>query len=195
MSRNPFFFCDLTVTKNDGVAAPVAQILARRHSAGRIRTAVTYAQGYHGELLNKPGYVVSALQDGWKVPKWCYRPELAKNGPKQPSEAQSLPDPTSDIPPDWEDRRRKSLHAELWNQVCSIIQGNIQPQSFATWFQPCYISRVSEGTVTLAAPNRFFAEWLGEHYLWLIRRTLDEVDESIQRVNIEDPTAPTSGYR
>ena len=89
----------IEVLQDAGIAAPVAQVLACRHSAGRIRATVTYAEGYCGELLNKSGYVVSALQNGWELPKWCYRPEPAKNDTqKQPSETRSLPALTPEIP-------------------------------------------------------------------------------------------------
>ena len=59
----------IEVLQDAGVPAPIAQVLAHRHSEGRIQAAITYAKGYRGELLNKPGGVVSALQNGWKLPK------------------------------------------------------------------------------------------------------------------------------
>ena len=180
----------IEVLQDAGVVAPVAQVLARQHSAGRIRAAVAYADGYRGELLNRPGYVVSALQDGWKLPKWCFRPVPAKNEAQEgPSKPRPLPDPASNIPLDWEDRRRESPYADLWDEVCGIIEGKVHPESFATWIQPCYISGVSEGTVTLAAPNRFIAEWLEEHYLWLLQWTLREMDESVREVMVTSPTS------
>ena len=167
-----------------GIVAPVAQVLARRHSTGRIQAAVTYATGYRGDLLNKPGYVVSALQGGWKLPGWCFKHETRLEAPKQPVESYSAPDMS--IPPDWEDRRRESPYEDLWNQVCDIIKAKIQPQSFAMWIQPCYISVVSEGVITLAAPNGYIADWVEEHYLWLIQREFREVVESNQKIRITE---------
>ena len=113
---------------------------------------------------------------------------MSSKGQKQPSETQSLPDLASGIPPDWEDQRKESLYADLWDQMCSIIQGKIQSQSFTMWIQPCYISSVSEGTATLATPNGFIAEWVEEHYLWLVQWTIKEVDENIQEVTVMSST-------
>lgn len=184
--------CALEALQDAGVAGLVAQVLATRHSIGRIQAAVNYAQSYRGELLNKPGYVVSALQNGWKLPKWCYRTESAKIDIQELSAAPQVPSPSaggwlhpaSDIPPGWEDWRRGSPHAELWEQVCDAIEGKIQPESFTAWIQPCYISGLSEGTVTLAAPNQFITEWVEEHYLWLVQRIFIEMDRSIRNVTI-----------
>jgi hypothetical protein len=176
------------ILQDVGVAVPMAQTLACKHSVGRIEAAVTYAKGYRGELLNKPGYVVSALQNGWKLPKWCYKPEMPQTIQEPPSEARSMPDPTI-VPLDWESRRQKSPYADLWSQVCTVIQSKIQPQSFETWIQPCYISEISEDTVMLAAPNKFVAEWVEEHYLWLVRISLRDVNEGIQEIRIAEPTS------
>lgn len=167
-----------------GIAAPVARVLAQRHPEKNIQAAVAYARGCRGELLNKPGYVVSALQNGWKLPGWCYKPERVENDAQKPlSPSQTPPlsvggwlDPASDIPPDWDDRRRESPYDELWGRVCEAIKGKIQPESFATWIEPCFIEEISEGTVTLAAPNRAIAEWVEEHYLWLIQTIIGEMN-------------------
>ena len=52
----------------------------------------------------------------------------------------------------------------MWNDALVYIQEKVPRQVFETWFTPVVLDRIEETTAYLAVPNKFFGEWLGEHY-------------------------------
>jgi chromosomal replication initiator protein len=64
----------------------------------------------------------------------------------------------------------------LWGQVLSRLRDQIEsPQTFETWFRPIAPLALCPELVELEVPNPFFVDWLHEHHLPLLRRTLNEV--------------------
>lgn len=61
-----------------------------------------------------------------------------------------------------------------WSRCLQSIQGKIQPQSFATWFAPISARSLTAEEALIEVPNSFFADWLEEHYAWLILSTIQE---------------------
>ncbi|MGA2192580.1 MAG: chromosomal replication initiator protein DnaA, partial [Nitrospirota bacterium] len=66
---------------------------------------------------------------------------------------------------------------DFWSEVKRVISREISRQNFDTWIKPVRMQSISEGGVILGVPNRFFKEWLLEHYLDLLTRILKEVLE------------------
>ena len=52
----------------------------------------------------------------------------------------------------------------MWNDALVYIQEKVPKQVFETWFTLVVLDRIEETTAYLAVPNKFFGEWLGEHY-------------------------------
>ncbi len=52
----------------------------------------------------------------------------------------------------------------MWNDALLYIQEKVPKQVFETWFTPVVLDRIEDTTAYLAVPNKFFGEWLGEHY-------------------------------
>jgi len=52
----------------------------------------------------------------------------------------------------------------MWEDALVYIQDKVPKQVFETWFTPVVLDRIEETTAYLAVPNKFFGEWLGEHY-------------------------------
>lgn len=65
----------------------------------------------------------------------------------------------------------QDCHA-VWNGCLDVIRQEISEQSFRTWFEPIRPLRLQENTLTLQVPNRFFFEWLEEHYLTVLRKSI-----------------------
>ena len=65
----------------------------------------------------------------------------------------------------------QDCHA-VWNGCLDVIRQEISEQSFRTWFEPIRPIRLQENTLTLQVPNRFFFEWLEEHYLAVLRKSI-----------------------
>ena len=67
------------------------------------------------------------------------------------------------------------MHLKHWGNCLSLIKTRIGVQSFTTWFKPIKPIEYKEKTLTLEVPNKFFYEWIEEHYINL----LDEVIKSV----------------
>jgi len=60
----------------------------------------------------------------------------------------------------------------VWNNCLLIIKDNIPAQSFKTWFEPIKALRLDGNVLTIQVPSLFFYEWLEEHYVGLLRKTV-----------------------
>ena len=60
----------------------------------------------------------------------------------------------------------------VWNDCLQIIKDNIPAQSFKTWFEPIKALRLEGNVLTIQVPSLFFYEWLEEHYVGLLRKTV-----------------------
>lgn len=60
----------------------------------------------------------------------------------------------------------------VWESCLQIIKDNIPTQSFKTWFEPIIPLRLEESVLTIQVPSLFFYEWLEEHYVGLLRKTV-----------------------
>jgi len=67
------------------------------------------------------------------------------------------------------------MHLKHWENCLSLIKSKIGVQSFITWFKPIKPIEFKGKTLTLEVPNKFFYEWIEEHYIKL----LDEVTKSV----------------
>ncbi|MBR2298810.1 MAG: chromosomal replication initiator protein DnaA [Bacteroidales bacterium] len=66
-------------------------------------------------------------------------------------------------------------HINVWEDSLLIIKDIISPQSFRTWFEPIRAINLEGSTLTLEVPSEFFREYLEEHYLDLLSKTLRRV--------------------
>ncbi len=60
----------------------------------------------------------------------------------------------------------------VWNECLSFIKDNIQPQAFKTWFEPIKPVKLSDNSLSVQVPSKFFYEWLEEHYVKLLKVAL-----------------------
>lgn len=60
----------------------------------------------------------------------------------------------------------------VWNQCLAFIKDNIQPQAFKTWFEPIQPIRLTDASLSVQVPSKFFYEWLEEHYITLLKVAL-----------------------
>jgi chromosomal replication initiator protein len=64
------------------------------------------------------------------------------------------------------------LHIEVWERCLKVIKDNINYQSFKTWFSPIKSVRLDNNVLTIQVPSQFFYEWLEEHYIHLLKKTI-----------------------
>lgn len=60
----------------------------------------------------------------------------------------------------------------VWKNCLKIIKDNVTPQSYKTWFEPIKPVQVKDDVLTIQVPSQFFYEWLEEHYVQLLRKTI-----------------------
>ncbi len=60
----------------------------------------------------------------------------------------------------------------VWASCLSVIKDNISHQSFKTWFEPIKAVKLENDVLTIQVPSQFFYEWLEEHYITLLKKTV-----------------------
>ena len=61
---------------------------------------------------------------------------------------------------------------ELWERTTGILKEAINPRSFQTWFAPVKPIDLVNSTIILGVPNKFFQEWIDNHYAKILRNAL-----------------------
>ena len=60
----------------------------------------------------------------------------------------------------------------VWRNCLFFINDNIQPQAYKTWFEPITAVKLSENSLSIQVPSKFFYEWLEEHYVKILKVAL-----------------------
>ena len=63
-------------------------------------------------------------------------------------------------------------HIAVWNNCLQIIENNIDPQKFNTWFKPIRPVSLVDSTLTVEVPSDFFRDYIEGAYLDLLKLTL-----------------------
>jgi chromosomal replication initiator protein len=66
----------------------------------------------------------------------------------------------------------KKEYIDVWERCLNIIKDNVQYQSFSTWFEPIVPIKLEHSVLTIQVPSQFFYEWLEEHYIDLLKKTV-----------------------
>jgi chromosomal replication initiator protein len=85
----------------------------------------------------------------------------------------------------------------IWNESLEIIKENINPRSYQTWFAPLKAVSMTDSSIILSVPNKFFCEWLDNHYLTLLKNAVAQVAGQSLSIKYEildeQPYSPYSG--
>ena len=60
----------------------------------------------------------------------------------------------------------------VWNNCLEFIKDNIQPQAYKTWFEPIIAVKLTDKSLSIQVPSKFFYEWLEEHYVKILKVAL-----------------------
>ena len=63
-------------------------------------------------------------------------------------------------------------HEQVWENCLNVIKDNINQQSFNTWFKPIKPIKLDDSVLTIQVPSQFFYEWLEEHYIDILKKTI-----------------------
>ena len=61
---------------------------------------------------------------------------------------------------------------KIWNNCLIFIEDNIQRQAYKTWFEPIVPIKITENSLSIQVPSKFFYEWLEEHYVKILKVAL-----------------------
>jgi chromosomal replication initiator protein len=59
-----------------------------------------------------------------------------------------------------------------WQDALAYIQGKVPKQVYDTWFTPIHLERIEDSTAQLGVPNKFFGDWLSQHYRTLLAEAI-----------------------
>ena len=65
----------------------------------------------------------------------------------------------------------------LWSKVTDSLRERITPQNFDIWIKPIQFLSMDGENVELQVPNRFFKDWIAEHYATHIKEVLSFITE------------------
>lgn len=63
-------------------------------------------------------------------------------------------------------------HTKLWQNCLFDIRKNVDERSYNTWFKPIKAIRLTDKTLTIQVPNKFFYEWIEENFIDLLGKIL-----------------------
>ncbi len=72
---------------------------------------------------------------------------------------------------------------EAWTKTVEAIEIKVGNQIFDLWFRPLKLIQLQDRQIALEVPNKFFKEWIEDHYPGLISETIKEFlerDVSVQ---------------
>jgi chromosomal replication initiator protein len=74
---------------------------------------------------------------------------------------------------------------ELWNQALIEVKERIGKQNYDTWIKPIRFAARNKSEIKLEVPNKFFRDWLTEHYLTQIEDIVSSLAKDSVRVVFE----------
>lgn len=78
----------------------------------------------------------------------------------------------------------------VWNSCLAFIKDNITPQAYKTWFEPIQAVKLNDKALSIQVPSKFFYEWLEEHYVKLLKvslnRTLGDQAKLVYVIKMEN---------
>lgn len=63
----------------------------------------------------------------------------------------------------------------VWGEVLEYLETKVPKQVFDTWFTPVRLQAVDDTCARLEVPNKFFGEWLSQHYATLLSEAFNAI--------------------
>ncbi len=80
---------------------------------------------------------------------------------------------------------------QLWEKIKELLRYKLSSDSFEVWIEPLIYQGYENNTLFLSCPNQFFATWVRDNYLPLIKDDLEGqgINLTIKFIPVEVPTA------
>lgn len=81
----------------------------------------------------------------------------------------------------------------FWKKSVDIIKEKVTKQNFDTWISPVRINALEASGVELSVPNRFFRDWLAEHFMDVIKDSVSSVSGVPMSIRFVIDKTPVQG--
>jgi chromosomal replication initiator protein len=71
-----------------------------------------------------------------------------------------------------------SKKKESWDQIIGALGSKLNKGELRTWFSRTSLTKLDSNTAIIEVPNKFVANWLSEHYLTDLKKTIKRVTKS-----------------
>jgi chromosomal replication initiator protein len=65
-------------------------------------------------------------------------------------------------------------HITVWGNCKNVLRKSIDQKPFKTWFEPIKPIKLEGNVLTIQVPNKFFYEWLEEHYVGVLKKAINQ---------------------
>jgi len=66
----------------------------------------------------------------------------------------------------------------VWKNALSVLEKGLNEQAFKTWVQAARFLEVRERSLVLEVPDKFYVDWISEHYGEAIQAAVGQVSEN-----------------
>lgn len=73
----------------------------------------------------------------------------------------------------------------LWNNTLNHLENDLPHQVYNIWIKPLRFISVNEEQFIIGVPNKFFGEWIRDHYLTTIQQALSKIGGKNFKIKIE----------
>ena len=73
---------------------------------------------------------------------------------------------------------------EMWEEALRQLREKIGKQNFETWIKPIRIDSITGDSIVLGVPNKFFRDWLSEHYFPQISEVLETLTHKELKISL-----------
>lgn len=71
---------------------------------------------------------------------------------------------------------------QTWERARDVLREKVGEGNFATWIEPLRLAEIADGHVCIAAPNKFYRDWVARNYLEAIRASFTLTGETTPEV-------------
>jgi chromosomal replication initiator protein len=85
---------------------------------------------------------------------------------------------------------------DIWSQVTKHLQSKLSRSQFTTWFSRAELEKLDADDAVISVPNKFVANWIGDHYLTEIKKSFKAVSNHSPSIHFSyNHASPLEAFR
>jgi chromosomal replication initiator protein len=72
----------------------------------------------------------------------------------------------------------------MWEEALRQLREKVGKQNFETWIKPIHVHSITGDGIVLTVPNKFFRDWLSEHYYLQITEVLESLTHKDLKISL-----------